>query len=57
LAAYTLPVTCDEVEKTLVESAINENPVMYVAATGLTPIFPVTAEVDAVEIPLFARIA
>jgi hypothetical protein len=29
---------------------------MKVAAAGLTPMFPVTAEVGTVEIPLFARI-
>jgi hypothetical protein len=39
-----------------VESAVKENPVMKVAAAGLTPMFPVTAEVGTVEIPLFARI-
>jgi hypothetical protein len=51
-----LPVICGEVENTFVESAINENPVMKVAAAGLIPRFPVTAEVGTVDIPLFARI-
>src|SRR4051795_9187334 len=55
--AYTLPVTCGELENTLVASAVNEKPVMKVAAAGLTPTFPVTAEVGTVEIALFARMA
>jgi hypothetical protein len=41
---------------TFVESAINENPVMNVAAAGLTPMFPVMAESGTVDIPLFASI-
>jgi hypothetical protein len=45
-----------EVENTFVESAVNENPVMNVAAAGLIPRLPVTADVGTVEIPLFARI-
>jgi hypothetical protein len=56
-AAYAFPVTCGEVENTLVESAISENPVIDVAAAGLTPMLPVTAEVGTVEIPLLARMA
>jgi hypothetical protein len=55
-AAYTFPVTCVEVENVFVESAIKVNAVMEVAAAGLTPRFPVTAEVGTVEMPLFARI-
>jgi hypothetical protein len=50
-------VTCGEVENTFVESAINENPVIKVAAAGLSPRSPVIAEVGTFEIPLFARIA
>jgi hypothetical protein len=56
-AAYTLPVTCVEVENTVEESAINENPVMKVPAEGLRPRFPVMAEAGTVEIALLARIA
>jgi hypothetical protein len=56
LAAYTFPLTCEDVENTFVESMINANPVMAVSAMGLTPMFPVMAEVPVVEIPLFARI-
>jgi hypothetical protein len=40
-----------------VESAVNEKPVIDVAAAGLTPMFPVMAEVGTVEIPVFASIA
>src|SRR5438270_14062257 len=57
LAANTLPVTWVDRENTFVESAVSENPVMKVAAAGLTPRLPVTAEVGTVEIALFARIA
>jgi len=39
-----------------VASALNENPVMKVAAAGLTPRLPVTAAVGTVDIPLSARI-
>jgi hypothetical protein len=56
LAAYTFPLTCEDVENTFVESMINANPVMAVSVMGLTPMFPVMAEVPVVEIPLFARI-
>ena len=38
-------------------SIINPKPVMYVAAAGLTPIFPVIEVVPVVEIPVFAKIA
>ncbi len=38
-------------------SAINPKPVMYVAAAGLTPIFPVIEVVPVVEIPVFVKIA
>ena len=37
---YTCPVTCVAIEYTFVGSAINENPVMAVAAIGLTPMLP-----------------
>jgi hypothetical protein len=56
LAAYTFPVTCGDRENRFVASAINENPVMYVAAAGLTPKLPVMADAGTVEIPLLARI-
>jgi DNA/RNA endonuclease G (NUC1) len=49
-------VTWLEVENALVASATKENPVMYVAATGLTAILPVMADGGTVEIPLAARI-
>jgi hypothetical protein len=39
-----------------VASAVNANPVMDVAAAGLTPRSPVMTEGGTVEIPLFARI-
>jgi hypothetical protein len=55
-AAYTFPVTWEEVEKAFVASAISENPVMAAEAMGLTPMSPVMAEVGTVEIPLLARI-
>ena len=45
MAANTWPVTWGEVENTFVESAVNPNPVMAVAVTGLTPMFPVMADV------------
>jgi hypothetical protein len=48
-------VTWGEVENTFVESAVNPNPVMAVAVTGLTPMFPVMADVGTVEMPLLAR--
>ena len=51
-----MPVTCGELENTFVASAPSENPVMKVAAAGLTPMFPVTAAVGTVDIPLSARI-
>ena len=56
LAAYTFPVTCRDRENRFVASAINENPVTYVAAAGLTPRLPVMADAGTVEIPLLARI-
>jgi len=52
----SLVVTCGVLEKTLVESAVSGNPVMAVAAAGLIPRLPVTAEVGTVSIPLLARI-
>ena len=45
-----------DVENTLVASAINEKPVMYVAAAGLTPMSPSIAVGGTLEIPVFARI-
>src|SRR6185436_6097066 len=42
---------------TFVASDVRENPVMYVAAAGLTPTLPVTMEAGTVEMPLLARIA
>jgi hypothetical protein len=56
LDAYTFPVTCVDVENTPEASATNENPVIAVAAMGLTPMSPVTTEFGTVEIPDFARI-
>jgi hypothetical protein len=35
----------------------NPNPVMELAGSGLTAIFPVTKVVPVVEIPVFVRIA
>ena len=40
----------------MVASAVNEKPVIRVAAAGLMPKLPVTADVGTVAIPLFARI-
>src|SRR4051812_23759258 len=54
-AAKICPVTCGELEKTLVESAVSEKPVMKLAAAGLTPMLPVMAEVGTVEMAVFAR--
>jgi hypothetical protein len=48
-------VTNDDVEYVPEASMINPNPVMYVAAAGLTPRSPVTAVVPVVDIPVFAR--
>jgi hypothetical protein len=45
-----------DVEYVPEECIINPNPVMYVAAAGLTPISPVIEVVPVVEIPVFARI-
>jgi hypothetical protein len=54
--AYIIPVTRDDVENWFEASMINPNPVIAVAAIGLTPILPVMAVVPVVEIPDFARI-
>ena len=56
MAAYTFPVTWEEVEKVFVESATNENPVIAAAAIGLTPRSPVMAEVGTFVIPDFVKI-
>ena len=45
-----------DVEYVPEESIINPNPVMYVAAAGLSPTSPVIEVVPVVEIPVFARI-
>lgn len=39
------------------ESITRENPVRDVPAAGLTPMFPVIAEVGTLEMPLWARMA
>jgi hypothetical protein len=46
----------DDVENVPDASIIKSNPVMDVAASGLTPISPVIAVTPVVEIPVFARI-
>jgi hypothetical protein len=51
-----LPVTRDDVENVFDLSIVNPNPVMALAAAGLTPISPVTWVDPVVEIPVFARI-
>src|SRR4051794_15046334 len=56
LAAYTFPRTCVDFENVFVGSAINEKPVMYDAAAGLTPRFPVMTDCGTVEIPALERI-
>ena len=56
MAAKTFPVTELEVENTFVLSAINEKPVMKLAAAGLSPMSPVTMDPVTLEIPVFARI-
>ena len=48
-------MTWGDIANTFDESRMSENPVMYVAATGLTPMFPVMTDAGTVEIPLFAR--
>jgi hypothetical protein len=50
-----LPVTKDDLENVFDLSIVNPNPVMVLAAAGLTPISPVTWVVPVVEIPDFAR--
>ncbi len=45
-----------EVEKIFELSAIKPKPVMAVAATGETPIFPVICVVPVVEMLVFAKI-
>jgi hypothetical protein len=50
-------VTNEDVENTFVASAIKSNPVMELAAAGLTPILPVIAVTPVVETPVFVRIA
>ena len=50
-AAYTLPVTKDDVANWLEASMINPKPVMAVLAIGLTPILPTIDVVPVVEIP------
>ena len=52
--AYTFPVTRDDVENVFVTFMINPNPVIDVAAIGLTPISPVMWVVPVVEIPVLA---
>jgi hypothetical protein len=49
-------MTKDDVENWLEESIVNPNPVIAVAAIGLTPISPTIEVVPVVEIPDFARI-
>src|SRR5436305_15201696 len=56
LAAYTLPTTEAEVEKAFEASATSENPVMKLAAAGLSPRSPVTWEPVTLVIPALARI-
>jgi hypothetical protein len=51
-----MPVTRDDVENWFEASIVNPNPVIAVAATGLTPILPSMPVVPVVEIPAFARI-
>src|SRR5450759_3148553 len=58
-SAYTFPVTRvdgTDVENVFVASITNPNPVMKLAAAGLTPISPVIAVVPVVETDVFARI-
>jgi hypothetical protein len=57
VAAYTLPVTCGELAKVPVESAVSEKPVMYVAAAGLQPMSPVMTDSGTVSMPVLARMA
>jgi hypothetical protein len=38
-------------------SAVGDQPVRDAVAAGLTPIFPVTADIGVLETPAFARIA
>ena len=56
MAAYTFPVTRDDVEKVFEGSIVNPNPVMAVLSIGLTPISPTTEVVPVVETPVFVRI-
>ena len=56
MAAYTFPVTRDEVEYVLELVSFNPNPVMAVAAIGLTPMFPTIEVVPVVVIPDLDRI-
>lgn len=50
-----MPVTSDEVAKVFVASATNPNPVIKLAAAGLTPMSPTMAVVPVVEMPVFAK--
>jgi hypothetical protein len=50
-------VTCEDVENCVEESNVKVKPVMAPEAMGETAISPVIAELDAVEIPLDARMA
>jgi hypothetical protein len=50
-----LPVTCGEVANVVVESAVSEKPVTYVAAAGLQPMSPVMTDAGTVSMPALAR--
>ncbi len=56
MAAYTFPVTRDDVANVPDESSISPNPVMAVLAIGLTPMFPTIEVAPVLEIPDFDRI-
>lgn len=56
MAAYTFPVTRDDVANVPEESSTNPNPVMAVLAIGLAPISPTIEVAPVVEIPDSDRI-
>jgi len=55
-AAKISPVTWVDVENVPLESSASEKPVMKVAAAGLSPMFPVIADVGTLVTPVSARI-
>lgn len=55
--AYTLPVTCLDVENEPPESPVRENPVTPDAPMGLTPISQLTEESGTLDTPVSDRIA